>query len=172
MGAIVGQTRSRNRWGHPRRGSGDLAGEVEGLVGLDTSSLKRLWLRLYGAEPPSGLDRRLLIRALAYRLQERAFGGLKPATRRLLLQTSADAPEGRPARSCRSVRPGTLLVREWHGASHRVTVLEDGCAWRGRRYRSLSEVARAITGTRWSGPRFFGLVRTRQRRETHGTRAS
>lgn len=148
----------------------DVACEVAGLPKVDTSVLKQLWVSICGAVPPQGLDRRLLIRALAYRLQERALGGLKPATRRLLLQLSGDGAAGPPARLSSAVSPGTVLVREWHGTSHRVTVLETACAWRGRRYRSLSEVARAITGTRWSGPRFFGLRRTRERGATNGTR--
>ncbi|MFI5399139.1 MAG: DUF2924 domain-containing protein [Candidatus Binatia bacterium] len=155
----------------PRSGGGDLARDVAGLSALDPTALKQLWVTLCGAAPPLGLTRPVLIRALAYRLQERALGGLRPATRRFLLQLCDAAEAGCPARPSGSVTPGTVLVREWHGTSHQVTVLETACAWRGKRYRSLSEVARAITGTRWSGPRFFGLGRTRDRRAaTNGTR--
>jgi len=154
----------------PRSGGDDLAREIASLSALDPTALKQLWATLCGAAPPPGLNRPLLIRALAYRLQERALGALKPATRRLLLQFSDEAEAAVPARPSGSVSPGTVLVREWHGTSHRVTVLETACAWRGKRYRSLSEVARAITGTRWSGPRFFGLGRTRDRRAANGTR--
>jgi hypothetical protein len=153
----------------PRSGGGDLAREVAGLSALDPTALKQVWATLCGAAPPPGLNRPLLIRALAYRMQERALGALKPATRRLLLQFSDEAEAGVPARPSGSVTPGTVLVRAWHGTSHRVTVLETACAWRGKRYRSLSAVARAITGTRWSGPRFFGLGRTRDRRAANGT---
>ncbi len=148
----------------------DLAREVAGLFALDAIALKRLWATLCEVVPPLRLDRRLLIRALAYRMQERALGGLKPVTRRLLLQLSESGEAKQPAAASNGVSPGTVLVREWHGTSHRVTVLENSCAWRGKRYRSLSEVARAITGTRWSGPRFFGLGRTRERRAANGTR--
>jgi hypothetical protein len=153
-----------------RSGGGDLAREIAGLSTLDATALKQLWVALGGAAPPPELDRPLLIRALAYRLQERALGGLKPATRRFLLQVCEDAESQRtgPVRPARAAQPGMVLVREWHGTSHRVTVLETACCWRGRRYRSLSAVARAITGTRWSGPRFFGLGRPRERRATHG----
>jgi hypothetical protein len=153
----------------PHSGGGDLAREVASLSALDPTALKQLWATLCGAAPPPGLNRPLLIRALAYRMQERALGALKPATRRLLLQFSDDAEAAVPARPSGSVTPGTVLVREWHGTSHRVTVLDTACAWRGKRYRSLSEVARAITGTRWSGPRFFGLGRTRDGRAANGT---
>jgi hypothetical protein len=153
----------------PGSGGTDLAREIAGLSALDASALKQLWVTLGGAAPPPELNRPLLIRALAYRLQERALGGLKPATLRVLLEC-ADDGAGRPARPSGSVSPGTVLVREWHGTSHRVTVLETACCWRGRRYRSLSEVARAITGTRWSGPRFFGLGRSRERRRSNGAR--
>ncbi len=155
----------------PRGDGNDLARQIAGLSALDTTTLRQLWVTLCAVAPPPGLDRRLLIRALAYRMQERALGGLKPVTRRLLLQL-ADGGEGkRPVAPSNSVSPGTVLIREWHGTSHRVTVLETACAWRGKRYRSLSEVARAITGTRWSGPRFFGLRRTRERKAlAHGTR--
>ena len=149
----------------PHSGGGDLAREVAGLSTLDASALKQLWAALGGAAPPPELNRPLLIRALTYRMQERALGGLGPATRRFLLQVSAedtDKEKTGPVRPTRAAQPGMVLVREWHGTSHRVTVLETACCWRGQRYRSLSEVARAITGTRWSGPRFFGLGRVRE----------
>jgi hypothetical protein len=101
----------------------------------------------------------LLTRALAYRLQERTFGGLKPSTRRLLERIGEGRSSSQLMRVAahRKTAPGTVLIREWKGASHRVTVLDDGVIYRGRRHQSLSEVARAITGTRWSGPLFFGL---------------
>ena len=149
----------------------EMAREVAGLSALTTKTLKQRWLSLGGAGPPPGLGRSLLVRVIAYRIQERAFGGLKPATRRFLNQFSDDAGTGRPphARPSRTATPGTVLVRAWHGTSHRVTVLDQGCTWRGTRYRSLSAVARAITGVRWSGPRFFGLGQAEQARR-NGTR--
>ena len=93
-----------------------------------------------------------MIRAVAYKLQERALGGLSAATRRLL---SGQGPA--PVRRRRALSPGTVLIREWHGVGHQVTILEKGVLYRGERYRSMSEVARLITGARWSGPRFFGV---------------
>jgi len=140
--------------------------QVAGLSALDTKALQARWQSLWGAAPPPGLSRVLLLRAIAYRLQERALGGLKPATRRVL-RDAATTPR-QSARPARALPPGTVLVRDWHGTSHRVTLLDHGWAWRNRRYRSLSEVARAITGSRWSGPRFFGLGSAREARR-HGT---
>ena len=152
-----------------RAGSGpdNLARDVAGLSTLDAKSLRQQWLALCGAAPPPGLSRSMMLWALAYRMQERALGGLTPATRRFLRRFADDAEAGQPAPPSGAVPPGTVLVREWHGTSHQVTVLETGCTWRGTRYRSLSEVARKITGTRWSGPRFFGLERAREDR-CHG----
>jgi hypothetical protein len=93
-----------------------------------------------------------MIRAVAYKMQEHTVGGLSAGIRRQL------AEEGfKPARRSRLLRTGTVLIREWQGVAHQVTVGEHGVLYRGERYRSLSEVARLITGTRWSGPRFFGL---------------
>jgi hypothetical protein len=99
-----------------------------------------------------------LLHAVAYRLQETVLGSLKRSTRRLLERIAEDnvrrrSPTETPTMS---IAPGTVLIREWHGVSHRVTVLADGVLLRGARYRSLSAVARKITGSRWSGPRFFG----------------
>jgi hypothetical protein len=100
----------------------------------------------------------LLIRAIAYRLQEKALAGLKPSTQRLLGRIadnrSKDAPQSIPQRRASA---GTVLIRQWRGVSHRVTVRDNDVVYQGRRYKSLSEVARAITGSRWSGPLFFGL---------------
>jgi len=120
--------------------------------------MQERWRTLYQTAPPARISSSLLLKAIAYRLQEHALGGLKSSTRRLLERVAEDrgrrAPTGAPATT---VRAGSVLIREWHGVSHRVTVLEDGALFRGKRYRSLSEVARVITGTRWSGRRFFGL---------------
>jgi len=170
-GGLQVRARSPGRILTQRRVGGpeELTHVVAGLSVLDATTLRQQWMTVCGAAPPPGLRRSLMIRAIAYRMQERALGGLKPATRRFLRQFSNDADSGRPARRSGAVTPGTVLVREWHGTSHQVTVLETGCRWHGRRYRSLSEVARAITGTRWSGPRFFGLGGAREE-VRHGTR--
>jgi len=93
-----------------------------------------------------------MIRAVAYKMQERALGGLSAATRRRL-----SGQEPAPVRRRRALSPGTVLIREWHGVGHQVTIIEKGVLYRGKRYRSMSEVARLITGARWSGPRFFGV---------------
>lgn len=100
------------------------------------------------------------MRGISYRLQERAFGRLSKATlRRLqLYQSDRLIVERRRHRDASSLKPGTRLVREWHGVTHTVVVLEEGVEWCGKRYRSLSIVAREITGAHWSGPRFFGLT--------------
>jgi len=134
----------------------ELAAAIAGLAWLDNATLKAQWRTLYGSAPPGRLARGLLVGAVAYGLQERALGGLTPATRRRLMGAGAEpAPAEVPAR--RAAAPGTILLREWHGVNHRVTVLEGGVEYRGQRYRSISEIARIITGSRWSGPLFFGL---------------
>jgi DUF2924 family protein len=154
-----------------RSGARSLADELAELRGLDLTALRQRWRVLYRTEAPVRIGQALLLQAVAYRLQERVLGGLKPSTRRLLERTAEDdlhrrTPMEAPATK---VTPGSVLIREWHGVSHRVTVLADGVLLRGARYRSLSEVARKITGTRWSGPRFFGL-RAPAKRSNHGTR--
>jgi Protein of unknown function (DUF2924) len=153
----ISSKRSRN-WLASRNKLGELAPDIEGLLALDASALRRQWTALFGSEPSPSFGRALLIRAIAYRLQEKAFGGLKPATQRLLDRAAdhrsknepIDIPEPRAS-------AGAVLIREWGGVSHRVTVLDNEVVYQGRRYKSLSEVARAITGSRWSGPLFFGL---------------
>ena len=140
-----------------------LAQDLGGLSQFSEETLNDHFRRLYGVEPPARMRRPLLISAIAYRQQEKALGGLKPATRRLLASVAADAAARRPveAERERQVKPGTTLLREWHGVHHQLTVLEDGVQFAGARYRSLSEVARKITGSRWSGPLFFGLKSAR-----------
>ena len=98
-----------------------------------------------------------MVRAIAYRLQERAFGGLKPSTQKILDRVCDTRGEIAQHIPRPRVGAGTVLIREWRGVRHRVTVLDHDVVYRGRRYQSLSEVARAITGTYWSGPLFFGL---------------
>jgi DUF2924 family protein len=138
----------------PAADLGPLANELRALPRLSRHALAGKWGALYGAPPPPRTSRSLMIRAVAYRLQERAYGGLSPATRRFLVGLKeAGSVQPMP----RALRSGTVLLREWQGVTHRVTVIEDGVIYSGKRYRSLSEVARVITGSRWSGPRFFGL---------------
>jgi len=131
--------------------------------------LRQRWKTLYGTEKPPRASHDLLTRAVAYRLQERVLGGLSASTRRLLERIADAAAEHRPMRlkpQCK-LHPGAILLRHWGGVQHQVTVLQSGVQFRGQQYRSLSEVARIITGTRWSGPLFFGL-KTRSREEAAG----
>jgi hypothetical protein len=146
-----------------------LAGELAALQHLDSTVLKQRWRALYQTEAPARISRSLLLQAVAYRIQEQALGGLKSSTRRLLERAAHDDDIRPPTKPPpKTVIAGTVLIREWHGVSHAVTVLEDGALFHLTRYRSLSAVARQITGTRWSGPRFFGL---RSIEETdHGAR--
>jgi hypothetical protein len=157
------QASSRDRVRKPRSvgcGSEDLARDVASLPALDAATLRQRWKALFGADPSPRVGRSLMVKAIAYRLQERALGGLKPGTQRLLDRIVEGRSEAAPERiPKRRAGAGTLLIREWRGVSHRVTVLDNDVVYRKRRYKSLSEVARAITGTRWSGPLFFGLTR-------------
>lgn len=136
------------------------------LAALKTAStpdLKAQWRDLFDTEPPP-FNRQYLESRLAYRIQELAYGGLKPDTLRRLEKLGDQVSGRRTARRKRQDRmpmAGTRLVREWQGVEHTVTVTGDGFEWRGRPYKSLSAIARAITGTRWNGPLFFGL-RNRQ----------
>lgn len=135
-----------------------LAEELAGLPDMSLDHLKRRWRDLYETPPPSRLGRALMIRAIAYRLQEQAFGGLRPVTRRQLTRAAKEIGAGRtPSVPRATIKPGTRLLREWQGVTHEVIVMEDGVQYRGETWASLSAVARAITGTRWSGPLFFGL---------------
>ena len=144
-----------------------LADEISGLQSLGIEQLKAHWRTLYKTEAPARFSRDLLIGAVAYRMQERALGGLKPATRRLFERVVGDAQARRPLKlgPMRKLEPGALLIREWGGVQHRVMVRASGFSFGGMEYRSLSEVARVITGTRWSGPLFFGL---KQRAQAEG----
>ena len=141
------------------------------LAGLKTMSVKDLkaeWQALFDAPAPNN-SRGFLEGSLAYRIQELTHGGPDKQTRRML-DLLADEVEGTLTRKAQIADPrnpvvGTKLIREWDGTAHTVTVLTEGFEWDGRRYKSLSAVARAITGTQWNGYRFFGL-RERKRGET------
>ncbi|AWN44725.1 DUF2924 domain-containing protein [Methylobacterium durans] len=150
----------------------DLDREIATLGALDLAALRSRWRQGLRSAPPPQLSRALLLRLLAYRLQAKALGDLDRDTARLLDRLARErlrrrAAEARGKRSKAAppippapspgLKPGTLLAREHAGQMHTVTVLADGFAWQDRTYTSLSEVARAITGTRWNGPRFFGL---------------
>ncbi|GIK80933.1 MAG: hypothetical protein BroJett024_20380 [Alphaproteobacteria bacterium] len=137
---------------------------VAALKALPIAKLKEQWRDLFETEPPP-YNRRFLEHRLAYRIQELAYGGLKPETLSRLRALAEDLDGGNPARRRQPAkdRPiaGTRLIREWQGVEHCVTVCDDGYEYRGCPYKSLSAIARAITGTRWNGLVFFGLKNRR-----------
>ena len=143
------------------RRSEDTADELAVIPELSRTALVERWAAAYGRPPPKGLSRRLLEYAAAWHLQSQAFGGLDPALRRRLQRQARQGEVGtsQVSRTAGSKGPptGARLVREWHGRTYTVDVLETGLLFDGKHYGSLSQVARAITGARWSGPRFFGL---------------
>ncbi len=128
--------------------------EIAGLDELDRESLIARWRAAYGAPPPRKLSRALMDKALAYEIQCAAFGGLSGAAKRAL-RAAAASKSG--STGPRPLSRGARLIREWNGIVHEVDVSGDGYVWQDQRYRSLTAIARAITGTKWSGPRFFGL---------------
>lgn len=147
---------------------------IEQIAALETLGIEQLrsrWAEAYGRLPPPCSHRQFLVRGLAHRLQEEALGGLAPGLRRRLVRLAGELNRhgGDALFAAPRIKPGTRLIRQWHGAVHWVTVLDNGFAYRGERYYSLSAIARAITGTRWSGPTFFGLrPRHRGNGKSHG----
>jgi hypothetical protein len=146
----------------------DLDQQIGSLEGLNLDDLRLRWQATFGRGAPIHLSRHLLLRLCAYRLQAGAHGDLSSSTVQLLDRFGRGTPTGcKPAPSHADVngwgrlRPGTVLVREHAEANHHVTVVADGYCWNGKIYSSLSQVASAITGTKWNGPRFFGLSRGR-----------
>jgi hypothetical protein len=143
----------------PDRKSLDI--EIARLRDLDVGELRARWHNVFRRKPPPHLPRHLLFRVLAYRLQADHLGDLDGESQRLLDRSVSPEDAGQRAvdlgRRNADVRPGTVLGREWNGRMQHVAVLADGFAWNGKTYPSLSKVALAITGTRWSGPKFFGL---------------
>lgn len=137
----------------------EVEAELAALPDLGLEALHAKWRELYDVPPPRKIRRDFLRRAIAYRLQERAFGGLSPALLRRLSRFAAGLEQDRAASApaVRRLRPGMRLVREWKGETHVVEIVVGGFRWRGHIYRSLSAVASTITGGRWSGPRFFGI---------------
>ena len=129
------------------------------LPELNLGELRQQWRTLYKAEASPHLSRELLVRAVAYRMQEIALGGLGPGRQRQLRQIAQQFRQTGAATTPRrpELKAGTRLVREWQGRTYDVLVLDDGFSWQGTHHRSLSAIARKITGTAWSGPLFFGL---------------
>ncbi len=139
----------------------DVANELGAIPELSRTALVERWAAAYGRPPPKGMSRRLLEYAAAWHLQSQTFGGLDPAVRRKLQRQARPGQDG-ASRVPETVRskgppPGFRLVREWHGRTYTVDVQDTGFLFNGQHYGSLSQVARVITGARWSGPRFFGL---------------
>ena len=147
----------------PEPNDDQIAREIERISGLSLAGVRALWRAAFKKEPPGALTRDLLVRQIAWHIQEKAFGGHDAAILRLL-----DAYGRRDADKVvlfRRLKPGTSVVREYQGVRHIVTNSEGGFVWEGKTYDSLSAIAREITGSRWNGPRFFGL-RTRDRPES------
>lgn len=136
--------------------------ELKLLKELDRDELLNRWRVLYEQEPPASISRPLLLYAVAYRMQEQALGGFKPSTRRYLMRFAVEG-KAKPAMPVTNVKTGMRLLREWHGVIYEATITENGVMFKGKLYQSLSEVARIITGAKWSGPLFFGL-----KRKAHG----
>jgi hypothetical protein len=147
------------------RAAAELGDRLGALSDLTYAALRIEWRRLYRAHPPKKMSRDLLELGVAWKLQEKALGGLGASSKRrladlaLTMATRGDLVKARAV----TLRPGARLVRQWHGETHEIVVLEDGYRWRGEHWRSLSAIARAITGTQWSGPRFFGLYKAVER---------
>ncbi len=145
--------------GRTRPASQVLPEKLAALAELDVVDLRAEWRRLYRSHPPQHIRRDLLILAIAWKLQEKVYGGLTAAQKRKLVGIAEELGKNGDLSAGPAIRmkPGMRLVREWRGETHTVLVIEDGFEWNGQRRRSLSAIAREITGTRWSGPRFFGL---------------
>lgn len=134
--------------------------EIKALEESDVPTLKRKWQEIFRKEPPRFAKRSFLTQALAWEIQARAFGGISPALHRQLLKIAEQCSKGTfdaKAEPRPTLKAGVTLVRSWRGTIHQVTVIEDGFLWKGQSFDSLSVIAREITGTQWSGPRFFGL---------------
>lgn len=129
--------------------------EIDQIRSLGLDALRQRWRSMFGTTPPKGLTKDLIARMIAYRIQEEAFGGLDRQTIKLLDRLARGEKPGKELN--RRLKPGTVLVREYKGERHTVTAVPGGFAWNGTTYGSLSTIARAITGTAWNGPRFFGL---------------
>ena len=133
--------------------------ELDQLATMPIAQLRLRYAQVFRTDPPKAFGPDLLRRSIAQRIQERAYGGLTRSAQRLLdqmMKAFAAQPTGKIVLP-RRIKPGSVLVREWKRTSHRVTVLADGFAYDGRTFGNLSEIAVLITGTRWNGPRFFGL---------------
>jgi hypothetical protein len=144
----------------------EISTKIQELPRLPKPELRALWQELFAKPAHRKLRRNLMIPILAYHLQEQAYGGVKAATRKRLQQLAAELEQNQkaPSRLAPQLKAGTKLLRQFQGEIHEVLIAYDGFEYRGKRYVSLSEIARQITGTRWSGPLFFGLRPARKAR--------
>ena len=140
------------------KAAANMSATLVALLQMDIAQLRRHYAGCYGTDAPISFSRQLLTYAVAYQLQAQAMGGLSAVTRKQLLSIASTKADTHIRRAPTMIA-GTRLVREWRGVVHEVQILEDGVLWNGQKHRSLSVVARAITGTHCSGPRFFGLRR-------------
>ena len=168
----------------PKASQQNVEAQLTVIEGADRADLLTYWREHYDVPPPKNISTGLLRRAVAYKVQEKAYGGLKPAIRSYLRQVAdssrssgsavrvgvsgsgspSTSPLPEPPASASDLPVGSRLVREWNGKTYEVVVSDDGgFVMDGARYRSLSEIARLITGTAWSGPRFFGLVKVKSK---------
>lgn len=147
----------------------DLKAAIDELRLQSREVLIARFRELYRSEAPKQISRDLLVRAISFRLQQKAYGGHNAGLHRRLRSMAAELRRtgSIEAKGAQTVKPGTRLIREWQGAVHEVTVSDDGYVYRDQRYRSLSQIARAITGTRWSGLAFFGLNKAGAEKGAH-----
>ena len=136
--------------------------EIAALPEMNIAQLRAKWRKRLKSAPPLHVRKQLFVPILAYKLQEQAYGSLKPEIRRQLEKIAGryrrdSNTNVAPIRQPKLIKPGTRLLRQWSGMTHQVLVVENGFEYEGERYKSLSVIARKITGTRWSGPLFFGL---------------
>jgi hypothetical protein len=136
--------------------------QLDDLSRMSRAELRELWAQELGDRPPATLGRDVLALGIAYARQERLYGGLSKSVARELDRLldrvlREEGNKGVAAPATPLPRTGTVLVREWQGTTHHVTIVNDGFVWKGETYRSLSSIAHAITGTKWNGPRFFGM---------------
>jgi len=146
--------------------SREISTKLQALPCLPMQELRLLWQELFAKPAHPRLRRTLMLPILAYRMQEQVYGGLKRSTRKRLGKLAAELEQNRKSSLLLApqLKPGTKLLRQWQGEMHEVLVADERFEYRGKRYESLSEIAREVTGTRWSGPLFFGLKQGRKAR--------
>jgi ABC-type branched-subunit amino acid transport system substrate-binding protein len=145
----------------PASRSKELEAEIRRLPDLSLEDLRARWKALFGNPAPLSLRRRFLVRAIAYQMQVEAYGGLSASTEKRLQAIAAGVRQGNldVAGIATTIRPGAQMLRQWKDQTHTVTALSDGFEWNGKTYKSLSAVAKKITGTNWNGYVFFGIKR-------------